>query len=195
MLELLLAAYLTQAAATPTERPPPPSQDQLVTAVLERAPNAHIISSRFDHGPEGTGCGLLDIGGAIEPFAVRPIWRDEMASALITASAFIRDENGQLREQRIEPKPPQWEILTIVPSRTDRNGDGLDRLERNRDALSRRAALALCPTLTAPEGTVWVLEREPDPNPARGARNQRRAAALTNMLFGNRPEPAPATQP
>ena len=35
MLELLLAAYLTQAAATPTERPPRPSEEQLLAAVLD----------------------------------------------------------------------------------------------------------------------------------------------------------------
>ena len=198
MFGLLLAAYLTQAAANNPERPPRPSEDQLLAAVLEDARNARIVSSSFNHGAGGRGCGLIEIDGTTEPFSVHSAWKENGPGAAVVSSVSVRDQNGQMQEHRIEPKPPQWEIMAVTPSHVDAEGDGLDWRERNLDVAMRRLALTMCPTLTAPQGTVWALEFEPDPDPARAARNERRAAALTDMLFGGAspaPPPPPATRP
>lgn len=192
MLGLLLTAYLTQAAAAPTERPPRPSQEQLLAAVLDETPNARIVSSSFE---PGRGCGLIEIGGTLEPFAVRTAWKEDRPGAPVVSSIAVRGEDGQMREHRVDPKPPHWEIIAVAPSRTDFDGDGMDWRERNMDVLARRTALLMCPALTAPEGTVWNVEPESDPDPVRGERNRQRAAAVTNMVFGDRTEPAPSTQP
>lgn len=178
----LLAAF---QAAPANARPPIPADEAFIVAVQNESPDARIISHTFE-GPAGTpayrACGLIDIDGSVEPFSANLDWED--GTMVITAVNGVS----------IPPPVVGWEIEVTVPSGA---GAALDWRDRNLKVWQRQIVLRYCPGLRPPEGTVWNVELEADPDPVRGERNRRRAAALTNMLFGGQTErsPAPATKP
>lgn len=202
MLSTVLAAWLSfalpgQDGATA----PRPSDEQLLAAVTAEVPNGRILSSTFGptlRGGGWLGCGLIDVGGAVEPFSVFTLWEAAQPERQVISSISVRGADGRMITTAIPPEPAepaQWKIIAQAPKRTDRDGDGLDRHDRNRDVLDRKFALMTCKDLTPPEGVTWATEPEPDPNPVRGERNRRRAAAAAGAIFG--PEtatPRPAGQ-
>ncbi|WP_332659261.1 hypothetical protein [Brevundimonas sp.] len=145
------------------ERPPRPSDDAMLAQLLERRPGTRVISVSFHETPRGGGrfaCGLIDIDGAIEPFAVLAAWHD-------IRPPVIRREGVPLPP----PEPAGWGLFDIAPEHSDRNSDGvIDRGERNGDTLARKMALASCKIsspITPPPGVHWTLELERGPEQPR----------------------------
>ncbi|GAA0638375.1 hypothetical protein [Brevundimonas lenta] len=191
MLSTVLAAYLAVALPQQAdERPPRPTDEQLLAALQAKVPDGRILSSAFQPTPRGggwKGCGLIDVGGTVEPFAVYTIWQQARPERRLIATISAPDENGRMREHPVPPlpaEPAHWKVGVSVPTHEDHDDDGIDRDDRNHDVLSRKMALVFCDTLTPPEGATWATELEPHPDPAREAQINRQARQLTDMIFG-----------
>ena len=123
----------------------------------------------------------------VEPFAVLTLWQPARPEQQVVSSIATRGPDGQMVTTAIPPtpaRPARWEIVVNVPTHSDRDRDGHDWSDRNRDVLDRRHALTWCPTLVAPEGTTWSVRPEPNPDRARGARNAATAQRVTDAIFG-----------
>jgi hypothetical protein len=190
VLAALVALVLPQDAAT--ERLPRPTDDALLAALQAKAPGARIVSSEFHDTPRGgarAGCGLIEIGGEIEPFHILTSWKEALPERAPVVVMITQGEDGVERRHPDGPlpaEPAHWRTWINAPVLEDLDGDGVDRRDRNRAISERRMALLMCKTLTRPGGEAWVTEFEPDPDPARQRRNEERAKALTDMLFGAR---------
>lgn len=179
------------------ERPPRPTDDQLLAALVLEAPAARVLSSEFRDTPRAggrIGCGLVEIHGKVEPFSVITLW-EEAETPLITGMTItVTGEDGRPRTHAVPPPAPRpagWSTHVSAPQHEDWNENGeSDRSDRNHDALQRQMALSLCNNLAPPQGMTWSTELEPDPDPARAARNRRLAGAMTNLIFGG-PSPRP----
>jgi hypothetical protein len=160
------------------ERPPRPSDDAMLAPLLEQRPGARVVSIDFHEPPRGggrTACGLLDIEGTIEPFALLAAWQDSRPPVVIQHGA-----------PRPSPEPAGWRLHNIAAERPDRNGDGVvDRGDRNGNTLSRKLALAVCDDLQPPQGVTWATEMEADPDPVRAARTRRQTDRLMGLIFGS----------
>jgi hypothetical protein len=161
--------------ATQTQ-PPRPTDDELTAAVQAEHPTARILSQDFRESNRGgarIGCGLIDIDGHIEPVSVTAAWK-EPPEAVIAI-------NGVTAPRRAA----HWDVSVNAPSRGDYDEDGdIDRTDRNYDVLKRRIAMMWCDHLEPPEGIVWALEPEPNPDPVRAARDRALARRATDLLLG-----------
>jgi len=181
-MSVAILALIALTLQTDAARAPRPGYEQLIAAVHAERPAARILSQDFRESRRGgarIGCGLIEIDGHIEPFSVTAIWD--------TPSGTVVHVVG------VPPRPVQpahWEINVQTPSRGDNDKDGdIDRMDRNYDVMRRRFAMIFCDTLRAPEGVVWAVDVEPNPDPAREARARALADQATALIFG--PEVAP----
>lgn len=192
VLAVYLALILPQDAAAAVERLPRPSDDELLAAVQAEVPGARILSSEFQDTPRGgarAGCGLLETNGAIEPFHILTSWEEALPERRSPISIAVVGEDGTMQPLSRDPlpaEPAHWKNRIVAPVLTDLEADGIDRRDRNHAIADRQMALLFCKSLVAPEGTAWVTELEPHPDPARQRRNEERAKALTDTLFGAR---------
>ena len=163
MISAGLAFVLGLVTQDTVERLPRPSDDVMLAQLLERRPGSRMLSIHFSETPRGGGraaCGLIDIGGVVEPFALLAAWQD------VQPSVILREG-----EPPPLPEPAHWRLVDIAPNHTDTNGDGvLDRGERNTDTLRRKMALETCKRsgpIVPPPGVSWNLEIEREPEPPR----------------------------
>ncbi|KQW84005.1 hypothetical protein [Brevundimonas sp. Root1279] len=190
VLAAFLALILPQEAAA--ERLPRPSDEALLAAVQAEVPGARIVSSEFHDTPRGgarDGCGLFEVNGQIEPFHIMTAWQDAKPERIPPIRIEVRGEDGVMRPASTVPlpaEPAHWKSYIHAPVLVDAGADGIDRRDRNRMISDRWMALSSCRSLVAPEGTTWVTELEPHPDPARQRRAEEQAKALTDMLFGPR---------
>lgn len=145
-LSLIAAAVgLLQTAPNP-ERPPRPTDEQLLSALLAERPGARLLSSTFVDTRVGARsvCGTAEINGAMEPYSLSAAWLDG-----------------------------QWKLSVTAPGKPDWDADGdIDRDDRNLNTAYRKLALILCRDLnpiTPPNGVTWVLTAEPDPSEPQAA--------------------------
>ena len=182
ILSIVLAAYLAlpPPQQTAAERPAPPTDTEMLTALRDKAPAAEVLNAA--HGARSRTdrpviCGTARVGDQIEPFAVVATWDD----------ARIRITSRMNGVEYSSPTTPYWDIRAMVPPHTDFAGNGAtDWIERNADASSRSVALMNCPDLTPPQGVTWDTEGEPNPDPVRAARAERLARQSVDLIFGAR---------
>ena len=189
MFPTVLAAFLALGIPQTQEpRPPRPTDAQMLAAVQTERPDARILSHAFKEPPRGggrVGCGLISVAGTVEPFSVFAAWSDR-------GRAVIRVEGAPPPE----PEAPHWMVRVNAASHADHNGDGeIDRHDRNRDVLERMGTRIWCRELQPPEGVVWAMELEPDPDPARAARTQRQTDRAMGLIFGPREARRPDRTP
>lgn len=174
MLTLALAMIGLQASAV--ERPPVPTDAELLAAIQTERPGARVLSHEF-RGSAGTPgrriCALAEIGGVVEPVAVSALWFENGITVIIDGVAT-------------PPPPPGWKISVSAAYQADLDQDGLDWRDRNLDVMNRRMALRSCPNLLAPEGVTWAVAPEPNPDPAAHARAEAQAQRITDALFPTR---------
>ncbi|QTC91859.1 hypothetical protein [Brevundimonas goettingensis] len=179
---LALIALGLQAEAS---RPVRPGDDQLIAAVQTERPAGRILSQDFKESPRGgarIGCGLIEIEGHIEPYSVMAFWETPSGTTVYLTSPDGARLPGQGDRT---PEPAHWDITVSAPGRADNDGDGdIDRMDRNRDVMSRLHTRTLCRDLHPPAGVVWSMEIEPNPDPAKAAEAEARAAMVTNLIFG-----------
>ncbi|MGZ9114829.1 MAG: hypothetical protein ACXW3K_09425 [Brevundimonas sp.] len=159
-MSAVLVLALGLLAQDIAERPPRPSDNAMLAQLLDHRPDARVVSASFRDTRLGGGraaCGLIDIGGAIEPFALLAAWQDSRRSVV-----------SQLGAPPTEPEPAGWRVSVTAPGHTDHDGDGLiGRGDRNSDTLDRKLALTLCRNtnpITPPDGVRWSLELEGEPD-------------------------------
>lgn len=180
MLSTVLAAYLALGfPQTADTRPPRPSDEQMLAAVHAERPDARILSHAFKDTPRGggrVGCGLIDVADTVEPFSVFAAWTDRTGTV-------VRVEGAPPPE----PETPHWMVRVSAPSHADHNGDGdIGRHDRNRDVLERLGARMWCSDVQPPEGVVWAMELEQDPDPARARRTRQQTDRAMGLIFGPR---------
>ncbi|MFN3669481.1 MAG: hypothetical protein ACK4VY_09250 [Brevundimonas sp.] len=153
VIALGLSLVSQEAAAFPTR----PTDEQLIAALREQRPEAQILYHAFEETSQGggrVGCGMIEIGGTVEPFAVFTAWD-------FGSQSVVRMDGAP-------PPPPeeaQWRIFVTAPTQADRDGDGaVDRSDRNGNVLDRKLALAVCDDLQPPSGVTWAVELERDPD-------------------------------
>lgn len=159
MIPAGLVLVLGLMAQDMAERPPRPSDDAMLARLLERCPGSRVLSIRFHETPTGGSrgaCGLIDIDGAIEPFALLAAWAESRPPVIVQEGAAPPP-----------PEPAGWHLYDIAPEHADGNGDGvLDRAERNIDTLRRKLALSSCERgspIVQPPDVHWTLELEREP--------------------------------
>ncbi|WP_332677642.1 hypothetical protein [Brevundimonas sp.] len=129
----------------------------MLAQLLDGRTGARVLSISFRETPLGGGrvaCGLIDIDGTIEPFALFAAWQP-------IRPPFVLQEG-------VPPPPPEpagWRLSDVAPKPADQNGDGvIDRAERDINTLGRKLALATCEEITPPPGVRWALELERAPD-------------------------------
>lgn len=191
LFQLLIgSAALLQAAGG--DRPPRPTDEQLLAELTSQAPAARVLSSDFrDAARAGgrIGCGLAEVHGHVEPFTVFTAWKEAEEPLVRGMTITVAGDDGRPRVHTVPPpapKPAGWSTHASIPTHEDHDEDGdIDRHDRNFDVLRRQSALNLCSHIAKPEGATWSTELEPDPDPVRAERNRRLAQATTDLIFGN----------
>ncbi len=139
--------------------PAPPTDAELLAHASAQRPGVEVLSVHSrdlpsDDSPMRTLCGLARLNGQYEPVYIATRWVDPATS------------NVRMVGQPLPP--PRWRTSLVMATHADANEDGVvDRLDRNIDVYSRKLALIMCrdwAAIEAPEGVVWSLETEPDPD-------------------------------
>ena len=200
LLHSILAGIALVQAGT-GDRPPRPTDEQLLARLVSEAPAARVLSVDFRDPARGdgrVGCGVAEIHGHVEPFTVFTGWREAEETRIGSMQVTIVGADGQPEVHTLEPPEPEpahWSTHTSLPTHEDRDDDGdIDRHDRNFDVLRRQMALNLCKHIAKPEGATWPTELEPDPDPARAERNRRLARATVALLFGGAARSAPPAE-
>jgi hypothetical protein len=134
-----------------TERPPRPSDEQLIQQLVEARPGARVLdqSGRDVLNGGRVICGRFQTSSQIEPFAAYAVWKESSRLA-----GVIISRNGP-----VPVEPDHWQAWAIGPV-SDPDDGVPSSADRNFDTLQRRLALSFCPRLAPPEGVAWPTAQE-----------------------------------
>ncbi|WP_156389188.1 hypothetical protein [Brevundimonas sp. Root1423] len=128
----------------------------MLAQLLAGRSGARVVSISFRETPLGGGrvaCGLIDMDGTIEPFALFAAWQPTRPPVVL--------------QEGVTPPPPEpagWHLSDVAPKPADQNSDGvIDPAERDINTLRRKLALATCKEITPPPGVHWATELERAP--------------------------------